>query len=200
VKIKVGRSSAEDVERVRAVRELVGNGCRLMVDANMAWTLAEAAQRLKALEPYDIDWLEEPLTPEDVAGHSALQQSTTVPLAAGESLFSLWEFASYFRAGAIRVAQPDVTRLGVTGWLKVACVAEAFHVPIAPHFVPEVHVHLACAVPNAVLIEYLPWFERLLSSTLEIANGVARPPSTPGHGVVLNRDLLEPYRIDEGTS
>jgi len=83
VKIKVGRSSAEDVERVRAVRELVGNGCRLMVDANMAWTLAEAAQRLKALEPYDIDWLEEPLTPEDVAGHSALQQSTTVPLAAG---------------------------------------------------------------------------------------------------------------------
>jgi L-alanine-DL-glutamate epimerase-like enolase superfamily enzyme len=195
VKIKVGHSPAEDVERVRAVREEVGEGCALMVDANMAWSLAEAAQRLRALEAYRIDWLEEPLPAEDVEGHAALQRLTAVPLAAGESLFSLWEFASYLRAGAIRIAQPDVTRLGVTGWMKVAALAEAFHVPVAPHFVPDVHVHLACAVPNALYVEYLPWLEPLLASRLELEAGSARPSAAPGHGVVLDRELLEPYRI-----
>jgi L-alanine-DL-glutamate epimerase-like enolase superfamily enzyme len=199
VKIKVGRSSEEDIERVRAVRAAVGNRCRLMLDANMGWTLAEAGLRLKRLEPYDIDWLEEPLAPEDIAGHAALQASTTVPLAAGESLFSPWEFASYFRAGAVRIAQPDVTRLGVTGWLKVAHAAELFHIPIAPHFVPEIHVHLTCAIPNALRLEYLPWLERLLSSKLEIVDGIARPPSSPGHGVMLDRELLEPYRVRGAT-
>lgn len=195
VKIKVGLSAAEDVERVRAVREEVGDGCRLMVDANLAWTLGEAAQRVRTLEPYGVAWLEEPLAVEDVEGHAALQRSTSVPLAAGESLFSVWEFAAYLRAGAIRVAQPDVARLGVTGWLEVAALADAFHVPLAPHFVPDVHVHLACAVPNAVYVEHLAWLEPLLTSRLELEHGTARPSSGPGHGVVLDRDLLEPYRL-----
>jgi L-alanine-DL-glutamate epimerase-like enolase superfamily enzyme len=195
MKMKVGGPFREDVERVRAVRGAVGDDCELMVDANMAWDVAEAARRVRAFEPFDVYWLEEPLAPHDVAGHATLQRMTSIPLAAGETLFTPWEFHPYFRSEAIRVPQPDVVRLGVTGWLQVAASALQFGLPLAPHFIPEIHVHLICAVPNALNLEYLPIFERLLETPLEIRSGVASPPEEPGHGMAFSLDVLEPYRV-----
>lgn len=194
VKMKVGGPLREDVERVRAVREAIGDRCELMVDANMAWKVAEAARRLRALEPFDLAWLEEPLAPHDVDGHAALQRGTSIPLAAGETLFTPWEFGLYFRAEAIRIPQPDVIRLGVTGWLEVAAMTRAFGLPLAPHFIPEIHVHLICAVPNGLTLEYLPIFERLLEEPLDVRGGIARPTETPGHGMAFSEDVLEPFR------
>ncbi len=195
MKMKVGGPFREDVERVRAVRGAVGDGCDLMIDANMAWDVAEAARRVRAFEPFDVYWLEEPLPPHDVAGYAALQRLTSIPLAAGETLFAPWEFHSYFRNEAIRIPQPDVIRLGVTGWLQVAASALRFGLPLAPHFIPEIHVHLICAVPNALNLEYLPIFERLLQKPLEIRNGIALPTETPGHGMVFSQEVLDPYRV-----
>ena len=194
LKMKVGGRLRDDVERVRAVRHAVGDGCELMVDANMAWDVAEAARRLRAFEPFELAWLEEPLPPHDVEGHAALQRATSIPLAAGETLFTPWEFAPYFAAAAIRIVQPDVVRLGVTGWLQVVSLAAAHGLPVAPHFIPEIHVHLACAIPNALTLEYLPIFERLLEAPVDVRDGVARPSETPGHGMVFADDVLEPFR------
>jgi L-alanine-DL-glutamate epimerase-like enolase superfamily enzyme len=194
VKMKVGKSFREDVERVRAVREAIGDDCELMVDANMAWDLAEAGRRLRALEPFAPAWLEEPLPPHDVDGFAALQLTTSVPLAAGETLFTPEEFTPYFRRGAIRIPQPDVIRLGVTGWRRVAAAALDAGLTVAPHFIPEIHVHLACAIPNALNLEYLPIFERLLEEPLRIHGGEAVPPDTPGHGMRFAEDVLSPYR------
>jgi L-alanine-DL-glutamate epimerase-like enolase superfamily enzyme len=171
-----------------------------MVDANMAWNLDEAAQRLKSLEAYGIAWFEEPLAADDVEGHAALQLMSSIPVAAGESLFTPAEFLAYFRSGAIRIAQPDVTRLGITGWRRVATIAAAFHVPLAPHFLPDLHVHLACAAPSAILIEYLPWFDRVFTSTLELQDGTAHPPARPGHGLELDLSLLAPYLVESSGS
>jgi L-alanine-DL-glutamate epimerase-like enolase superfamily enzyme len=195
IKIKVGRTYREDGERVHRVAREIGSEIGVMVDANMAWDLAEAARRVRAFEADGIAWLEEPLVPEDIEGHAALQEQTTVPIAAGETLFSPFEFKNYVRRGAIRIIQVDVTRVGgITAWLEVAALANTFHLPLAPHFVQDVHVHLLCAVPNAMVLEYLPWFDRFVEEPLVLREGIARPPERPGHGVTLRRDLLEPYR------
>jgi L-alanine-DL-glutamate epimerase-like enolase superfamily enzyme len=195
LKLKLGRPLREDVDRVRAVREAVGDDCELMVDANMAWDVAEAGRRLRALERFGLAWLEEPLPPHDVAGYAALQRGTSIPLAAGETLFTPHEFAPYFASGAIRIPQPDVVRLGVTGWRRVAAASLDHGLPLAPHFVPEIHVHLACAVPNALVLEYLPIFERLLETPVALREGVARPGESPGHGMRFSAEKLEPYRL-----
>lgn len=198
VKMKVGRSLRDDVERVGAVREAVGDGCELMVDANMAWDVAEAARRLDSLEPFELAWLEEPLPPHDVAAFAELQRSTAVPLAAGETLFTPDEFTPYLRSRAIRIPQPDVIRLGVTGWRRVAAAALEAGLRVAPHFVPEIHVHLACAIPNALNLEYLPIFELLLEEPIRIQEGEAIPPETPGHGMRFSDDVLAPFRVRAG--
>jgi L-alanine-DL-glutamate epimerase-like enolase superfamily enzyme len=195
LKMKVGGSFRDDVERVRAVRDAIGDDCELMLDANMAWDVAEAARRLRSFEPFDISWLEEPLPPHDVAGYVALQRATSTPLAAGETLFTPHEFGPYFRTGAIRIPQPDVVRLGVTGWRRVAAAAFDFGLPLAPHFIPEIHVHLICAVPNALNLEYLPIFERLLERPVEVRGGIARPGEMPGHDMRFSQEILEPYRV-----
>jgi L-alanine-DL-glutamate epimerase-like enolase superfamily enzyme len=195
LKMKVGGPFRQDVERVRAVREAIGDDCELMLDANMAWDVAEAARRLRVFDSFRPYWLEEPLPPYDVPGYAALQRQTSIPLAAGETLFTPWEFTPYFRTEAIRIPQPDVVRLGVTGWLQVAAAARDVGLPLAPHFIPEIHAHLICAVPNALNLEYLPIFERLLEQPLEIRGGVARPGDAPGHGMVFSRELLEPHRV-----
>jgi L-alanine-DL-glutamate epimerase-like enolase superfamily enzyme len=195
VKMKVGGPLRDDVERVRAVREAIGEDCELMLDANMAWDVAEAARRARSFEPFDIRWLEEPLPPHDVMGYAALQRQTAIPLAAGETLFLPSDFSLYFRTQAIRIPQPDVIRLGVTGWLQVAALAQGFGLPLAPHFIPEIHVHLICAVPHGLNLEYLPIFERLLEEPLQIRGGLAKPREVAGHGMIFSREVLEPYRI-----
>jgi L-alanine-DL-glutamate epimerase-like enolase superfamily enzyme len=160
----------------------------------MAWDVAETGRRLRALEPFALAWLEEPLPPHDVNGFAELQRATSIPLAAGEMLFTPDEFTPYFRLRAIRIPQPDVIRLGVTGWRRVVSAALDAGLPVAPHFIPEIHVHLACAVPNALNLEYLPIFELLLEEPLRIHDGQAAPPDTPGHGMRFAERALNPYR------
>ena len=148
------------------------------------------------MEGFDLSWLEEPLEPEDVDGHARLQAQTAIPIAAGETLMSPYEFRNYFAAGAIRVVQADVTRMGgITPWLRVAQMAEAAHLKLAPHFVQDLHVHLLCAIPNALILEYLPWLDRLLESPLRLEGGVARPPQEPGHGVRFSEEVIGPHRV-----
>jgi L-alanine-DL-glutamate epimerase-like enolase superfamily enzyme len=195
LKLKVGAPLREDVERVRAVRDAIGDDCELMVDANMAWDVAEAGRRLRALEPFGLAWLEEPLPPHDIAGYATLQRGTSIPLAAGETLFTPHEFAPYFASRAIRIPQPDVVRLGVTGFRRVVAATLAYGLPLAPHFIPEIHVHLACAAPNALVLEYLPIFDRLLETPVAIHDGIARPSESPGHGMRFAADVVEPYRV-----
>lgn len=200
VKVKVGKPDAyEDLERLRAVRAAIGPRTHLMVDANQAFTAAEAKRRAHLFEEVDLFWFEEPLPAEDMSGHIALAESTSIPIAVGESIYSISHFREYLAAGACGIVQVDVARIGgITPWLKVAHMAEAFNVKVAPHFLMELHVSLAAAMPNALYVEYIPQLRALTTSEMEIADGHAVAPMEPGLGIAWNRDALRDLRIPEG--
>ncbi|MEU2250436.1 mandelate racemase/muconate lactonizing enzyme family protein [Streptomyces sp. NPDC019224] len=197
VKIKIGKPSpGEDAARIRAVREAVGPGLDILVDANQAFTGAEAVRRAALLEPYDIGWLEEPLPADDVAGHERLAASTSIPVAVGESMYSLGHFREYLQRGAAGIVQPDVARIGgITPWLKVAHLAEAFNVEVCPHFLMEIHVSLTAAVPNARYVEYIPQLRAVTTHGLRIDGGLAHAPSEPGLGIAWDRDAIDARRV-----
>jgi L-alanine-DL-glutamate epimerase-like enolase superfamily enzyme len=192
-KIKVGRPHvSEDVARLAAVREAVGDAFELMVDANQCFTVAEAIRRASAFEPFGLAWLEEPLPAEDLGGHAELAAHTGIPIAVGESLYHPSHFREYLERDACSIVQVDVARVGgITPWLKVAHLAEAFDVAVCPHFLMELHVSLTAAVPNAAWVEYIPQLDDLTSSRLVVEQGFAIAPSAPGLGIEWDRAAID---------
>lgn len=197
VKVKIGKPTpAEDLERLLAVRDALGPHRDLMVDANQSMTAAEAIRRAHVLEPVDLFWLEEPLPADDVTGHERLVRSTSIPIAVGESMYSIGQFAEYLARGAAGIVQVDVARIGgITPWLKVAHLAEAHNVPVSPHFLMELHVSLCAAVPNSQYLEYIPQLRAITRTELEIMDGEAVAPSSVGLGIDWDLDAIDNLRV-----
>jgi L-alanine-DL-glutamate epimerase-like enolase superfamily enzyme len=196
-KLKVGRPIFEDVRRIGAVREAVGPGFEIFTDANQRFNVDEAIRRARAYEPLDIGWFEEPLTAEDISGHSRLVASTSIPIAVGESLYSALHFREYLERHACSVVQVDVGRIGgITPWLKVAHMAEAFNIAVCPHFLMELHVALCAAVPNARWVEYIPQLDELTGEKMTIRDGHAIPSSKPGLGIDWDFEAIEAMTVE----
>ena len=200
-KVKIGRPHlSEDRERLQAVREAVGPGYEIMVDANQSFTLAEATRRAAVLQALDIAWFEEPMPADDVGSHATLAASTSVPIAVGESMYSVSQFKDYLVANAASIMQVDVARIGgITPWMKVAHMAEAHNVAVCPHFLMELHVSLVCAIPNAPWLEYIPQLDSLTATPMRVEDGQAFPSDTPGLGIEWDWDRLASARIEELT-
>ena len=136
------------------MREHLGAGFPLMVDANMKWSVDEAIRAARALQPFDLTWLEEPTIPDDPAGHARIVREGGLPIAAGENLRTLWEFKLYIAGGGVTYPEPDVTNCGgVTPFMKIAHLAEAFNLPVTSHGAHDVTVHLLAACPNRSYLE-----------------------------------------------
>ncbi len=198
-KIKVGKDDpAEDTERIAAVREVLGPHRPLMLDANERFTHAEAIKRARMWEPYDIFWFEEPLPAEDVSGHSKVKAHTSIPIALGESLFNRQQFMDYISGDGVSILQPDACRCGgITEWLKIAHMADCWNMQVSPHFVMELHLPLAAAVPNALFVEYIPSLDGVLREPLQLQDGYFEPSGEPGLGIPFDWDRLEAYRISK---
>ncbi len=184
MKMKVGRGHAEDARRIRAVREALPERMDLMVDANCAFTVPEARRFCRHVD-VPLDWLEEPLLKDDVAGHADLRSTVDVPIATGENAYTEREFAQLVRMDAVDVLQPDVCRVGgVTAWAAVAELARASGLPVVPHYVEPVHVHLAAAFENVPSIEHHSTvLNEVLASPPTLDDGRFNPPEEPGHGI-----------------
>lgn len=198
IKVKVGRDAlCEDVARVAAVREAVGPDVRLMVDANMRWSVPDAIRAARALAPYDIYWLEEPIIPDDVEGFARVAREGGLPIATGENLHTLSEFQQMIARGEISFVQPDVSNMGgVTPWMKVAHLAQACNLAVTSHGVHDLHVHLLAAVPNASYLEIHGFgLERFMHEPLRFDRGDALVPERIGHGVTLDWEALETHRV-----
>lgn len=201
VKIKIGSDNPEeDVERVATVRDVIGPDRMLFVDANQKWTSGEAVQRTSMLEPYRVGWMEEPLISDDIEGHVHLRNSVQTPIAVGENLWNKFQFAEYMKQGACDIIQADVARVGgITEWMKIAGMAQAANLPMAPHFVMEISVQVLCAVPNSFIIENVKGGSLsemgVLENPLQPIDGYMYPPEAPGHGVSFNKTELQKYEI-----
>ena len=195
VKIQLGRPSrTEDVERVRRVRAGLGDDTIIIVDSNTLWNAEQAiwvGQRILEYAPY---YMEEPIPPYDLKGHEKISRTLPLPIATGEAIFDYRGCAEYIERRAVSYIQPNVCRIGgITQWRKVAQLAEAANMKVAPHFVAELHVQLACTVPNALIIEYVPWLIQYLKEPPEIKQGKIFPRRQPGLGMEFQRDALQRF-------
>lgn len=203
VKMKIGGVSiAEDVARVRQAREAVGPDVKLMVDANCAYRAYEAIQIARRIEAYDIFWFEEPVMPDDYDGHRRLAQATSIPIATGENEYTRYGFRDLIRNECAAILNADAKVLGgVTEFMKVAALAQAHDLDIAPHGSQDIHVHLVAAISNGLILEFYrdtvdPMWGRIYRHTLGLnADGTVSPPDVPGIGADLNDDALAEFRV-----
>lgn len=188
IKLKVGQPDGRiDMQRVQAVREHLGDGVPLMVDANQQWDRPTAQRMCRALEGFNLVWIEEPLDAYDHEGHAALSQQFDTPIATGEMLTSAGEHWDLIRHRAADYLMPDGPRVGgITPFLKVAGLAHHAGLMLAPHFAMELHVHLAAAYPTEPWVEHFEWLEPLFNERIEIANGRMLVPTRPGLGLSLS--------------
>ena len=194
IKMKVGREKlSEDAARVKAMREHLGADMPLMLDANMKWTPDQAIRAARAFAPYDPTWLEEPVPPEDVPGCARVLRDGGVAVATGENLRSLGDFRQLVAAEAVSFPEPDVTNCGgVTVFMKVAHLAEAFNLPVTSHGAHDITVHLLAAAPNGRLLEAHGFgLDDYISHPMEIREGLAIAPDRPGHGMAFDWAKLE---------
>ncbi|MED5499785.1 MAG: mandelate racemase/muconate lactonizing enzyme family protein, partial [Pseudomonadota bacterium] len=165
VKIKVGQPDMRiDLQRVEAVRKHLGDDVPLMIDANQQWDRATALRFGRAMEQYNLVWIEEPLDAYDVEGHAALASALDTPIATGEMLASVGEHMELIKHRSADIIQPDAPRIGgITQFLKLATLADAAGLQLAPHFAMEIHLHLAAAYPAEPWVEHFDWLEPLFN-------------------------------------
>lgn len=193
LKLRLGHEThpAREVARVQAVRNAVGADMRILVDATETWDLATAMNTGHTLQEAGIHWLEDPISHEDVAGYSTLSRQLRVTIATGEHLYRLSDFARLFEARASGIALIDLGRIGgITPWRRVAALAHGFNIRVCGHVLPEVHVHLATAIPNGYFVEYVPRSAAILQSMPLMQDGHLIAPQAPGLGLELNRDAV----------
>jgi L-alanine-DL-glutamate epimerase-like enolase superfamily enzyme len=197
-KIKVGKEDpAEDVERIAAVREVLGPHRTLMVDANERFTQAEAIRRAKMWEEFNLFWFEEPMPAEDISGHAALKAHTSIPIAIGESLFNRYQFKDYIACDGVSIIQADACRCGgITEWLKIANLAACHNIQVSPHFVMELHLPLVAAIPNGLFVEYIPSLDAVLRPPMTLHDGYFYPNEEPGLGIPWDFDKLDKYELE----
>jgi L-alanine-DL-glutamate epimerase-like enolase superfamily enzyme len=200
IKIKVGQpDTAEDLRRVRAVREHLGPDVPLMVDANQQWDRATAMRMGRALEEFQLVWIEEPLDAYDAKGHAALARALDTPIATGEMLTSVREHRDLLDAGAVDIIQPDAPRIGgITPFQRLLALADEDGVDLAPHFAMELHVHLAATYPREPWVEHFEWLEPLFHERIEIAEGRMTVPDRPGVGLTLS-DRVPGWTVADAT-
>jgi L-alanine-DL-glutamate epimerase-like enolase superfamily enzyme len=182
-------------QRVEAVRQALGDGVRLMVDVNQRLDVLGAIRQARALEDLDLVWLEEPVLADDIAGCAEVARAIRIPVATGENHYTRWEFRALLEQGAARYLMPDVGRAnGFSETLRIGRLASAFPVAVSPHVVHELSLHVAAALPNAFLVEYMDWGPPdLFEAWPRCEDGGFRVPDRPGHGMTLAPDARRKY-------
>ena len=194
VKIKIGQDHIEDdIERIREVRSLIGPDISLMVDANYSMSVNQAIQAANLFEEYNILWFEEPIEPDNFIGYAAVSNQSKVPLAMGENLHTIREFEHAFDQSKLSYIQPDASNCGgITCWLKVAERAKEKNVVISSHGMQELHVSLVSGQTSKSWIEVHSFpIDQYTLQPLQINNGFALAPETPGIGVEFDWNKLE---------
>lgn len=201
VKMKIGAVSIrEDLERIDAVRDAIGPDIRLLVDANNAYNRMDALKMGRELDRRDIYWFEEPLSPDDLDGSAELCRKLDTPIAIGENEYTRWGFKQLIDKQAGMILNADAQVLGgITEWKKVADLAMASHILMAPHGDQEIHMHLVAAVPNGLIAEYYDnntnaLLKEMFKEPVKLdGSGHILLPHRPGLGVTIDFERITRY-------
>jgi L-alanine-DL-glutamate epimerase-like enolase superfamily enzyme len=187
---------AREVERVRVLRHVLGDDIDLMCDINQLWDVNQAIDIGRRVEEYHLYWLEDVVAHDDYQGLARVADALTTPIAAGEYHYGIRPFRHMLEARSIDIVMIDLLRAGgITQWMKIAGMAEAFNVPVVSHLIPEIHVHLVAAIPHGLTVEYMPWTLRLYEETPAIEDGKIVVPQKPGLGLKFDAAVLKQYQI-----
>ena len=208
IKLKVGDNLEDDCRRLKIARDVVGPDIAIAVDANQRWDVAQAIDWVKALAPYDVAWVEEPTSPDDILGHATISRAVApIPIATGEHIANRVIFKQFLQADALQVLQLDATRVaGVNENVAILLLAAKFGVRVCPHAggvgLCEVVQHLSMFDQVAVsgssdgrLIEFVDHLHEHFVSPVVITDGNYRAPLSPGSGAEMLVDSIEQHRF-----
>ena len=188
-------SPAEEVRRVRVVRDAIGPDIKLMCDINQRWRPEQAIDIGRRAEEVGLFWLEDVTACDDYQGLARVNAALSTPIAGGEYVWGIVPFRHMIEARSVDIVMIDLIRVGgITQWMKVAGMAEAFNLPVVSHVIPEFHLHLIAAVPNGLTVEYMPWMLKLFEETPPIENGELVLPRTPGFGLKFDEAAVKSFR------
>ena len=187
---------AKEVERMKVMRESVGDDIDLMCDINQLWDVNQAIDIGRRVEEYHLFWLEDVVAHDDYQGLARVADALTTPIAAGEYVYGINTFRQMLEARSIDIVMIDLLRVGgITQFKKVAGMAEAFNLPVVSHLVPEIQVHTMTAIPNGLTVEYMPWSLRLFEETPAIEDGELVVPEKPGLGLAFDQDTIKQFQV-----
>jgi L-alanine-DL-glutamate epimerase-like enolase superfamily enzyme len=199
IKMRCGAASwREDIDRVAAIRDAVGPDVDILVDVVQGWTVDRALKVGRAIELYDLAYIEDPIAFDDLEGMAAIAAALDVPIAAGENDYGRHGFRRLFEAKAVDIAMIDLQRAGgVSEWMKIAAMAGAMRLPVVPHVFHEISIHMLAALPAAPYLEYMSWWESLFRQKLELVEGRFTPPCGPGLGIDFDEDAIASFIVSE---
>ena len=204
IKMRVGDNPRDDAMRVRHVRRTFGDDLDIAVDAATRYQITDIDQVIRYCQDNRVYWLEEPFTPDNIAAYAELRKRTSIPIAAGENHYTRTAFRDLFQAGAISICQADMAKTGgLTELKKIADMAAAWHIPVAPHTSHTVlsaagNAHLLSVIPNALIYEadvarVNPFRTDLARPAYGVVDGYIEPPDGPGLGIQIDPSILEQY-------
>ena len=196
LKFRMGpsRTAREEVERFAAIRAAAGRDMRILVEAAESWNVEQALETGLALQEAGAHWIEDPIHHKNLRGLARLVERLNVPIAAGENLFDLDDFARLFEAKAVGIPIIDIGRVGgITPWRRVAALAQGFGLRVCGHVLSEVHVHLLASVPNSYMLEYAPRTSPMLRAMPRLDNGSLVAPEAPGLGIDFDEDAVRRF-------
>jgi mandelate racemase len=197
IKMRLGRDSFnDDLKAIETVKKAIGTEVKLMVDFNQCLSLEEALNKCRALEQFDLTWIEEPLIYDNLQGYSQLTREIKTPIQLGENFYGPRELYKAIEQKASDLVMPDFMRIGgVTGWINSAAIAGAGGIPISTHFYPEVGSHVMRVSQSAHWLEWLDWADDILLDPFNIIDGYVQIPNKPGIGIEWNEKVINKHLL-----
>lgn len=204
MKMKMGgKKHKESITRFKAVREAAGDDIDIMVECHWSCTVSEAIRIARALEPYNPYWLEDPIglhngdiCLEDTEALARVTAAVDVPIAAGETFSTKYGFRRIVEDKAVDIVIVDVLRAGgITEWMKIAALVEAYNLPVVSHCVHDISVHMIAGIPNGLMVEYMPWWDIIYKEPPRVIDGYFTISDKPGIGLELDTGIIDKYKI-----
>ena len=188
---------AREIERMKTMRQAVGDGIDLMVDINQGWDINATIKIGRLMADYGLFWLEDPIHHQDYAGYARIADALDTPIATGEYHYGMVPFRHMLESRSLDIVMVDLLRVGgVTGFMKVARMAEIYNLPVVSHLATEILAHAIAAAPNGLTVEHMPWTFPLFTEEPKVEGGMIVLPQTPGFGVEFDEDRLAAHALE----